>query len=489
MSAFPPRLRAPLLAALAISAAALATAVFSAPEPARVADQAPASPAAAPPAAVDPALVERGRYLTAAADCVACHTAKGGTPFAGGLPLKTPFGTILSANLTPDETGIGGWSRDQFYRALHTGIDDEGKHLYPAFPYNYYTRLTRPDTDAIFAYLQSLRPVRNRLDRNQLPFPFNIRALMGVWNALFLKTGEFKPRGDRSPEWNRGAYLVEGLGHCGACHTPMNVFGAPRERRYLQGGALGVWFAPDLTSNPRTGLGSWSRQDVIAFLKTGGNAHAQASAEMGEVVAYSTSQMTDADLNAIATYLQDQPPSPEIRPAYLDAARLRHGQVIFEDTCSACHGMAGEGTPRYFPPLRGDANLQQSDPTTTINYILNGVRGTPTDARPTGLAMPAYGWKLDDAEVAAVATYVRNAWGNRAPAVASHQVAGLRRRTVVAASQALAPEPSGSLTRPGPATLAPAGTDSRDNGGPNAGRTVGGGHGRAPGGVAPNGPG
>jgi mono/diheme cytochrome c family protein len=442
--------------------------------------------AAASPPSADPALIARGRYMTAASDCVDCHTAKGGTPFAGGRPLQTPFGTILSANLTPDKTGIGGWTEPQFYRALHTGVDDEGKHLYPAFPYNYYTRLTRSDTDAIFAYLQTLKPVANRLDRNRLPFPFNIRGLMSVWDALFLKAGEFKPRTDKSADWNRGAYLVQGPGHCGACHTPMNLFGAPRDSQFLHGGKLGAFFAPDLTANPRTGLGGWTRTELIDFLKTGGNAHTAAANEMGEVVSYSTSQMSDQDLNAIATYLEDLPPSRETNPGYVDKARMSHGAAIFADTCSACHGLQGEGTPRFFPPLRGDANLQQSDPTTTLNLILNGVHATPTASRPTGLSMPAYAWKLDDRDVAAVATYVRNAWGNHAPAVGAWQVAGLRRQSVARGSQTAAVERSGALARPTPSTLAPADTDSRDNGGPNAGRPAKGQG--AGGGAGPNAP-
>jgi len=416
-------------------------------------------------------LVARGRYLTAAGDCEACHTVAGGAPFAGGRSIPTPFGVLLSANITP--AGIGDWTPDQFYRALHLGIDDEGKHLYPAFPYNYYTRVTRADSDAIFAYLKTVPPVANHPDRDQLNFPFNIRALMIFWNWMFLRPGTYQAHPDKSAEWNRGAYLVEGLGHCGACHTPSNFMGAPQQSHYLQGGAFGDWFAPDLTMNPRKGVGAWSRQDLIEFLKTGRNVHAAAAGEMGEVVQFSTSQLTDADLNAIVTYIQDRPASPTPAPRAPDAAQLRQGEAIFVDSCSACHGMRGEGVPRFFPPLAGDANLQQTNPATTLNFILTGVQSAPTGARPTGLAMPAYAWKLSDSEIAAVATYVRNAWGNSAPAVTASQVAGRRRKVVVAGSQVARPLHNYDLSKPNPETYVRPLTSSLDNGGPNAGGASG----------------
>ena len=432
---------------------------------------------ATPAAQLSPAATsasEQGRYLAALGDCVACHTAKGGAPFAGGRPLQTPFGTILSANITPDhDTGIGSWTADQFYRALHRGIDDEGHHLYPAFPYNYYTRVDRADSDAIFAYLKTVPPVRNAPRRDQLPFPFNIRTVMILWNWLFLRPGEYRPNPAKPSAWNRGAYLVEGLGHCGACHTGTNLFGAPKTSAYLQGGKFGDWFAPDLTPNPRKGLGGWSRADLIRFLKTGGNAHAAASAEMGEVVDFSTSLAAPADLEAIAAYLADLPASPPATGSAPPAGQLQAGEAIYADSCSACHRAGGEGVPGVFPPLKGDANLQQANPLTTLHFILTGVQSTPTAARPTGLSMPAYAWKLDNQQVAAVATYVRNAWGNRAPAISDGQVASLRRRLVRPAGQLAAPERSGVLSGPTPTTLAPAYTDSRDNGTSDAGRAAG----------------
>jgi mono/diheme cytochrome c family protein len=425
----------------------------------------------AAPAPVTPDLVARGRYLTAAGDCQACHTRPGGQAFAGGLPIQTPFGTIVSANITPDKTGIGDWTADQFYRALHQGVDDEGKHLYPAFPYNYYTLVSRGDSDAIFAYLKTVKPVHNSPDRNRLPFPLNIRAFVTVWDWLFLRQGPFQPSPAKSAEWNRGAYLVEALGHCQACHTPKNMLGAPKKDDAFRGGAFGAWFAPDLTPNRRTGLGGWSRAELIEFLKTGRNVHASASGEMGDVVRYSTSQLTDADLDAIATYVTDQPASPAAKVKTPDPAAMRQGQAIWVDSCSACHRMDGKGVPRFFPPLVGDANLQQSDPTTTLHFILGGVRATPTTTQPTPLSMPSYAWKLNDAQVAAVATYIRNSWGNAAAPVSAHDAAKMRKQLSFGPGPARR-EAHGSLAKPNPMTWAPANTLSSQNGTPQAGQAA-----------------
>src|SRR5690242_1774089 len=203
--------------------------------------------------------IARGKALATAGDCVACHTAPGGTPFAGGLALQTPFGPIMTANITPDTTtGIGSWSADDFARAMHEGRRPGGAYLYPAFPYPYYTRVTRADTDAIYAYLRSLAPVVNRINRNTLPFPFNIRLSMLGWNALFFKPAGFVAEPGRSEEFNRGAYLVEGLGHCGACHTPLNLLGANKADQYLQGSQIDHWTAPNITNDRLVGLGKWS---------------------------------------------------------------------------------------------------------------------------------------------------------------------------------------------------------------------------------------
>lgn len=421
--------------------------------------------------AADASPIERGRYLAAAGDCAGCHTAAGGTPYAGGRPLATPFGTVLSANLTPDATGLKGWSADQFYRALHEGISANGDHLYPAFPYNWFTRMPRADTDALFAYLQSLPPTPHKLDRNQLPFPFNIRALVSVWNMLYLDKTEFKPDPAHDEQWNRGAYLVEGPGHCAACHTPRTVLGGPKSGHDFQGGAFDTWFAPDLTPNGRTGLGGWSRDELVQFLRTGRNAHALATGEMGIVVQDSTSLLADDDLQAIASYLYDRAASPAASMTPPDTAMMKAGEAIFVDQCSACHLMRGAGQALAFPPLARSANLQQSDPTTALRIILAGTQASPTRAQPTGFTMPAFAWKLDDRQVAAVATYVRNEWGNAAPAVAPDQVARLRDKLHFDAHTDGRTKPT-PMTHPGPNTLGSADTDSRDNGSAQAGRAA-----------------
>jgi mono/diheme cytochrome c family protein len=380
------------------------------------------------PQPAESALVQRGRYLAVLGDCMACHTkAGGGAPYAGGRPIGTPFGAILSANITGP--AMSGWNGDQFYRALHEGVDAKGRHLYPAFPYNYFTRITRPDADALLAYLKTVPGTPYEVQTDILPFPFNIRALMIAWNALYLKKGEFQPNPQQSAEWNRGAYLVEGPGHCGACHTPKSFLGGDLQSRRYQGGVLDTWLASNLTGNPRFGLGGWSADDVAAFLKTGRNGKSAATGAMAEVVAFSTSQMSDADTHAIAVYLKSLPTTDNPAVPAADPATMKIGEAIFTDSCSACHRMNGQAVPGYFPPLPGNANAQQADPTTIARIILNGARSQPTAARPTPLSMPAYGWKLTDAQVAAVATYVRNSWGNSAPAVTAGQVAAVRKKT------------------------------------------------------------
>ena len=440
--------------------------------PAASAASAPSTPSddvLRPAASASP--VDRGRYLAAAGDCAGCHTLEGGAPYAGGRPLETPFGTVLSANLTPDASGLKSWNADQFYRAMHEGISANGDHLYPAFPYNYFTKMPRADTDALFAYLQSLPPVANTPDRNQLPFPFNIRALMSAWNLLYLDKATFVPDPAHDEQWNRGAYLVEGPGHCAACHTPKTMLGGPKSGHDFQGGAFGTWFAPDLTPNGRTGLGGWTRDETVAFLKTGRNAHASASGEMGLVVQDSTSRLADADLQAMAAYLADRVASPAVQMTPPDTGQLKTGEAIFVDECSACHLMHGQGQALAFPPLAHSANTQQVDPTTTLHLILAGVQASPTRAQPTPFTMPAFAWKLDDRQVAAVATYLRNNWGNAAPAVNADQVAKLRNKLKFDAS-ASGHTQATPMTRPGPNTLSSPDTDSRDNGTPQAGRAA-----------------
>ncbi|WP_213771564.1 cytochrome c [Bradyrhizobium sp. dw_78] len=373
--------------------------------------------------------VLRGKALTTAGDCLACHTAPGGKPFAGGLSLATPFGAIVTPNLTPDEaTGIGRWSKDDFARAMHQGRRPDGSYLYPAFPYTYYTKVTRQDTDAIYDYLRTLTPVSNAVNRNTLPFPFSIRTSMLGWNALFFKPGRFVPASGHSEEFNRGAYLVEGLGHCGACHTPMNMFGANKSDQFLQGSRIDNWTAPNLTNDQQAGLGKWSVEEIVQYLKTGQTRTSIASGPMKDVVEDSTSKMPDADLKAIAVYLKEQGGSGASAPTPIAGSdpRMQVGEAVFVDVCSACHTRNGNGIEHIFPRLAGNAIVRQDDPATLVRVVLTGVRGAGTDAAPTSPAMPSFGYRLDDSQVAAVLTYIRNSWGNAASAVDADMVKALR---------------------------------------------------------------
>jgi mono/diheme cytochrome c family protein len=374
--------------------------------------------------------IVRGRALAIAGDCVACHTAPGGQPFAGGLGLATPFGTILTANITPDDaTGIGRWSANDFATAMQQGLRPGGGHLYPAFPYPYYTKMPRADVDAVYAYLRTLPPVTKMVDRNSLPFPFSIRTSMMAWNALFFTPGVFVPDPARSEEFNRGAYLVEGPGHCGACHTPMNALGGSRNSVFLQGNQIDDWTAPNITNAPRIGLGGWSADDIVTYLRTGQNAHSIASGPMAEVVADSTALMPTADLHAMAVYLKERGAAgSESPPAALASSdsRMSTGEAIYIDTCAACHTRAGAGIEHIFPRLAGSAVVQQDDPTTLVRIVLTGVRGAVTASAPTGPAMPSLGYRLDDSQVAAVLTYIRNSWGNAALPVAAADVGKTR---------------------------------------------------------------
>jgi mono/diheme cytochrome c family protein len=373
------------------------------------------------------AQIERGRYLVVAGDCVSCHTRENGQTLAGGLGMNTPFGVIYTPNLTSDaNTGIGNWTPDQFYRAMHTGIDDQGKPLYPAFPYVYFTHISRADSDATLAYLKTVPAVSYTPPANRLPFPLNIRFMVRGWNLLFFKPADFVADSSKSAEWNRGAYLVNGPGHCAQCHTPTNVLGANKTNKPFYGGNLDNWVAPDLTENARTGLGGWSSADIVEYLKTGRNGRAQASGPMAEVVSYSTSLMTDADLRAVAAYMKDQPASPAAAMTAPDPAAMKRGAAIYSDACASCHLEQGVGQPRYFPPMAGDAVAQQADPGGLEHLILAGARTGPSPTRPSPLSMPSFAWKLSDEEIADVSTYVRNSWGNRADPVSTAQVSKMR---------------------------------------------------------------
>jgi len=374
----------------------------------------------------DFAQIERGRKLATSADCVACHTRNdGGKPFAGGRPIETPFGTIVSPNITPDaETGIGRWSDAEFDNAVRHGVRRDGARLYPAMPYAYYTKMSRDDVKAIRAYLATVAPVRNAVEPNQLPFPFSIRWSMHAWDWLFFTPGEFKPDPAKSAAWNRGAFLVTGPGHCGACHTPKNFLGADKTSSALQGSPVQGWFAPNITGDKTRGVGAMSVEEIVALLKTGHNSVTSVAGPMGEEVADSSSHFSDDDLKSIATYLQTVPgggDKPQAPVAQSDP-QMQAGQAIYRDTCAACHGLDGKGVPHLFPSLAKAPQAHAPDATSGIRVVLSGVRSVATDKEPSAPAMPSFGWQLNDAQVAAVLTYIRNSWGGAAPAVSAGDV-------------------------------------------------------------------
>jgi mono/diheme cytochrome c family protein len=378
----------------------------------------------------DHAKIERGRYLVTAGDCIACHTIPGiGKPFAGGRPIETPFGNITSANITPDrDTGIGSWTDEQFDNAVRKGIRPNGQRLYPAMPFPNYTKMSRDDVMAMRAYLNTVAPVNNDVNRSTLPFPLNIRAGMYAWDALFFSPGEYRPDPDKSKEWNRGAYLVNGPAHCGACHTPKNVLGADKDSEFLHGSRLQSWFAPNITNDNVKGLGNWSVDDIVAFLKTGHNRISAATGPMAEEVEHASSKMTDDDLKAIATYLKSQPgDSTQSKAVAADDPIMKAGHAIYRDQCAACHMIDGKGVARLFPSLADAAMLRSDDPRSAIRLVLRGVRSVATKDEPTAPGMPAFSRELSDQQIAAVLTYARNTWGRAAAAVSADDVAKARR--------------------------------------------------------------
>ena len=369
--------------------------------------------------------IARGAYLARAGDCMACHTARGGVPYAGGRALDTPFGRLVAPNITPEPTtGIGNWTPDDFWRALHNGKSRDGRLLYPAFPYTAYTKVTRPDADALFAYLRSLPPVRQPNTPHALDFPYNQQLTLAGWRLLYFRPGVQQIDAARDARWNRGAYLVEGLGHCAACHSPRNRLGATGGT--LGGGLIPTigWYAPSLTSETEAGLGKWSEAHIVQLLGTGVAPGASATGPMAEVVAQSLQFLNRDDLGAMAVYLKSLPPAPAgERPAPTPALEqeMQAGAKLYGQHCAACHGEQGEGKGPY-PALSGNRALTLAEPVNAIRVVLNGGFAPGTAGNPRPYGMPPFGHALQDAEVATLVTYLRASWGNAASPVSSADV-------------------------------------------------------------------
>ena len=371
----------------------------------------------------------RGGYLVRAGNCAGCHTSQGGQRFAGGRELPTPFGTFVTPNITADrDTGIGAWSVEDFWRALHLGKSRDGKLLYPAFPYTEYTKVTREDADAIFAYLQTVAPVALVRVPDRLRFPYNVRALLYFWRALYFKPGVHQPVENQSAEWNRGAYLVQGLGHCNACHATRNALGAAGGAA-LGGGQIAgrSWYAPSLTSSAEAGNGQLPIDEIAELLSTGQSRKSSVAGPMAEVVAQSLQHLADADIRAMAIYLKSLPDSntmPSTRKELTANAtrRIANGGEIYKQHCKDCHGTEGEGAAGAYPPLAANRSVTLASPLNTIRSVLDGgyAPATKVNSRPYG--MPPFAHNLNSEEIAMVVSYVRNAWGNRASAVTALEV-------------------------------------------------------------------
>lgn len=393
-------------------------------------------------------LIKRGEYLVTMGDCVSCHTTPGGAQFSGGLYMPTPVGKISTPNLTPDkETGIGDWTDDQFYNALHDGIRNDGKYLYPVFPFPWFTKVKKEDVKAIKAYLFSLKPVHAPRKPLEMSFPFDVRASLFGWRAVFFTEGTFKPNPKASDEVNRGAYIVEGLEHCGECHNKENLFGSSFWAGKLEGGKIGGWYAPDITSDGRDGVGKWKIDDIVTFLKTGArpNDKTIALGPMHEVIYNSTSHLTDTDLHAIAAYLKSTKPVQEISNSQSSAGitEARASGAAYLNYCASCHKEHGEGVKGAIPPLAGNPAVTAKGPEDVISVVLGGLEAGD------GLSpMPAFGARMSDQEIAEAVNYVRSSWGNHAPAdVGAGEVASLRvhANTMLAMNK---PEPCAPYNNP-----------------------------------------
>ena len=393
-------------------------------------------PATARPFSPTATEIARGEYLARAGNCGACHTARGGAPYAGGRALATPFGILYAPNITPDaRTGIGTWTSAHFWRAMHNGRSRNGRLLYPAFPYTEYTLVTREDSDAIFAYLWSLPPVEQPPRTHELRFPYNSQAALAVWRALFFEPKVYQADKGKPSDWNRGAYLVRGLGHCIACHSARNVFGATSDLE-LTGGLIPAmgWYAPSLVASDEAGVADWDISEIAALLKNGLSDRGSTMGPMAEVVFRSTQYLSDEDVSAIAVYLKALPQAPkeahESWWSWLTRKRQppvaedvgAHGAEIYERHCAECHGDQGEGSPKAFPALAANRAVVLQVPANLIRAVLSGGYLPATAGNPRPYGMPPFSHVLDDSEIAAVLSYVRSSWGNDASPVSTLEV-------------------------------------------------------------------
>lgn len=378
-----------------------------------------------------PAQVARGELLARAGNCAACHTARGGAPYAGGRNIGTPFGTVYAGNLTPDAaTGLGRWSADHFWRALHHGRGFDGRRLVPAFPYPQFTRVTRQDSDALYAYLRTLPPVAQPNREHALRFPFDTAAALALWRVLFFEPGVWQDDAQRSAEWNRGAYLVNGIAHCVACHGERNVLGANTGAGFGGGTvASDHWYAPSLTRADEAGVADWPLADIVALLRDGVTSRGRVSGPMAEVVLHGTQHLSAADLRAMAVYLQSLPPqAPRTMAAKApDAAQRALGASLYDDHCVACHGTQGEGGVtaegrQVVPALAGNRLVTMDPPTNLVRSIALGGFGPATDGHPRPFGMPPFEQVLDDARIAALATFLRSTWGAQASPLSASDV-------------------------------------------------------------------
>ena len=388
---------------------------------------------AGPPTAPTAQQAARGAYLAGVGNCAACHTVRGGTPYAGGRGIETPFGVVYSTNLTPDAaTGIGNWSADHFWRALHNGRSRDGRLLYPAFPYPNYTTVTRADSDALFDFLRSRQPVHQPATPHDLSWPFSSQAALAVWRALYFKPGSYIAEPAQPAEWNRGAYLVEGLGHCSACHSRRNALGASSNMLDLSGGLIPMqnWYAPSLTSPAEAGVADWPLDHVVRLMQSGVSRSGTVLGPMAEVVLNSTQYWNPEDLRAMAAFLKALPQTHiPIPPAIasVDIEKAQHGARLYEKHCAQCHGAQGQGVPGAYPPLAGNRAVLMKETANLVQVVLYGGFPPATAGNPRPFGMPPYVLQLADTDVAAVLTHVRTSWGNKAPAVTEVDV--LRKRS------------------------------------------------------------